>query len=229
MAEPHKPTIRRTKWKGAIDAFDHAITLIREHPKPALIMLAVFGVFGLIDALTWSLLDGSPVAGGISMLLSFIYSLLFILAVPVYGLSLADGKKISLKRAMRGNPKLYFYVIVTYLLFGLYVAASFIAFIIPVIWVAAWFALAIYPVAEKDVTPAEGLRESRRISSNHKGKVWGVIGVTIVLSIVSGVLYYVPGIGIVLSTVASGATTIVSSVAFALLYRWLQGRHSHVK
>jgi hypothetical protein len=61
-------------------------------------------------------------------------------------------------------------------------------------------------------------KESKRLARNHKAKVWGAVGVTVLYGIIATLFAVIPYIG----SIALAFVTLLSWGAFAILYRWLQ-------
>jgi hypothetical protein len=203
------------EWPGALNAYSDTLERLKKNNKPALLFLGV-----TLAASVFSLLlqpDVSPREREYVNYADLMY-FVFLLAVPTYALAVADNKLISAKQAMRFSFMKFFSLIIAFILTGLIVGVSVLLFIIPAIWTIAWLYLAAYAVVDKDLGPINALKESKRLAAEHKGKVWGVIGVGLLVSIGAGVLGFIPLVG----DVAAMAATLWAAASAALLYRWLQ-------
>jgi uncharacterized membrane protein len=203
------------KWGGAFNAYSLTLDRMLKNNKPALLILGVTLVLSLIG------LAVQPENNGTNQRY-FVYTdllyFVFLLAVPTYALAIADNKQMTAKEAMRFNFAKYLSVFVAFILTALIVVGSLLLLIIPAIWTIAWFYLTAYAVVDKNLGPIAALKESKRLAAAHKGKVWGLIGVSVVLSIGANVLGYLPLIG----DLAAMAVSLWIATTAALLYRWLQ-------
>jgi hypothetical protein len=100
------------------------------------------------------------------------------------------------------------------LLIGIYVLLGFIAFIVPGLIFIRRYYLAPYVMLDKDLSIREAMKESDRLTKPYSGAVWGLIGVSILLSLTS----ILPLFGWILSFVL----TVSYSVAPALRYQELK-------
>lgn len=210
----------KAAWGGAFDAFGKMFERIKANPQPAVVLLVAYLVVLAIQA---SVAGVRPTEMGDifrAAAVGSVFYLAFLLALPTYALALAQGKVISIGEFMRFNAKKYIAIFVASILYGLAVAGSLLLLIIPAIWVIAWFALYQMAVIDKNLGPVAALKESKRLIRNHIGKVWGIIGVSFLLSIGANILSSVPTIGIWLSAVVSFAVSLLATAAMASLYRW---------
>lgn len=217
---------QKAAWNGAFNAFGKAWELVRANPEPALVVVGASLVLAVIQMSTSGVVVESLHDARRMGSWQLLFTLLFLLAIPTYALALASGKKLSISEFMRFDAKKYFALLGAFILYGLAVAGSLLLLIIPAIWVIAWFAFYQMAIVDKDMGAVEGLKESKRLAKDHKGKVWGIIGVLLLLSIGSGLLAVVPLIGNLLVTAASTTVGLLGAVSLALLYRWVQGHPS---
>jgi hypothetical protein len=210
------------EWTGAYDAFTRAFTQIKANPEPALLYLAVYVIVFFLETV------GPGFGAKDSLLRSGSYEgvayLIFLLAIPTYALALADRKRIGLGDFMRFKARTYFSMLGVTILYGLIVVLSLFALILPAVWTVAWFALCIYLVADKNLGPIQALKESKRLIQNHKSKVWGIIGLTILVAFASSLVLLIPIVGVILGPLLSALSVLLSSAATAMLYRWAQKR-----
>lgn len=209
---------------GAFRAFGEAFRQVRVNPAPAALFLLAYLALGLIELKVIGLGPEYIDLGYFFKLAAFeaAFGLVFLLAVPVYALALADRKSISLGTFMRFNARKYIALLIAGVLYGLAVIGSFLIFIIPAIWVIAWFAAYEMAVIDKNMGPVQALKESKRLLRRHKGKVWGLIGVSFLLAIPVSLLQWVPVVGTQLAAVISQLVVILTTATAALLYRWAQ-------
>ncbi|MDQ3152181.1 MAG: hypothetical protein M3R63_10835 [Actinomycetota bacterium] len=210
-------------WPGAFAAYRTALRQIKKNPGPALLFIGVYALFSVI----------SSIAQGGKLYADPAYApyedaaiLIFLLALPVYGLALADGRKIHTAEFMRFNASKYFSISVAVILYCFIVGLSLLLLIIPVIWTAAWYAFEVYPIADRGTGPVAALKRSKQLAERHKAKVWRLIGVGILVSILVSLpalaLANVPYVGGIASVFAMASYIAITSVSGAILYRWLE-------
>jgi uncharacterized membrane protein len=137
--------------------------------------------------------------------------------LQVLELRTANGKKPTLGelwlQTKKYGPRLFGLGFVV----GLYVLLGFIMLIVPgLIFIRRYF-LSAYVLMDQDVSISEAMKISAEMTKPYSGSIWGIIGVSILLSL-TGVI---PVIGWVISLVLSA----LYSVAPALRYYELKGMH----
>ncbi|MDQ4031353.1 MAG: hypothetical protein M3332_03415 [Actinomycetota bacterium] len=212
---PAAPANAEGQWPGAFTAFAGAFDQLKKNPQPALLFLGVYAVLAIISSVGQD--DVSYFSTERWNYEDILY-LVFLLALPVYGFALADRKVISLSEFMRFDATKYFTLLGALLLFALVIFGSALLLLVPLIWTVAWFSLIPYAVVDKGTGVIGAFKESKRLARNHKAKVWGAIGVTVLYSIIATLFAVIPYIG----SVAIAFVTLLSWGAFAILYRWLQ-------
>jgi hypothetical protein len=200
-------------WAGAFAAYGRVFDQIKKNPGPAWLFV---GTYVLFSSVSTFFQDGTAYPNHAPY--EDIAYFIFLLAIPVYGLALADRKRISLGEFMRLDLMRYLSLFAASILYVLIVGGSLLLLIVPAIWTIAWFFVTPYVVVDQGKGPIKSLKASKRLAQNHKGKVWGIIGVSILLMIPAAVFQYIPFIGIA----ASAFVTVLSTGAAASLYRWLQ-------
>ena len=214
MTKKQETEVATSTWPGAFNAFEKAFNAVISNPQPAALFLVVYMVLAIISSN-----DKDPV------MLTSLAQFIFLLAVVLYSLALADGKQLTIKSFMQVDVKKYIFLLLTGILSMLIVGVSLLLFIVPVVWALAWIFCSGYLVVDKGLSPVDAIKESKRLAQNHKGKVWGLIGVTFLAGVAIGIIGAIP-YGGYLATFAMGVLTLVCSVAGAMLYRWLQKNDS---
>lgn len=217
--QPEQPKVASAKnWKGAFDAYDVAFNAIKKSPKFILI-LTVAAIVGYALSV---LIQGQPEAGRIQWPLEYVLLAPILLVMPVYSLAVADGKNPSFSSLYRRPLRTFVSLILAAVLAEILTVLSLALFIIPAIWTIAWFSFANLVVMDKNMGPIKALKESKRLAQDHIGKVWGLIGVSLLLGLAAGVIGAVPLTGPYISAALTLVFTLWASVATAVLYRWLQ-------
>lgn len=203
------------EWPGAFAIFEKAFKQISGNLHPVLVFVGIYTVLSIVSLIIQGK-SGYNQKGYVpyaDVLLVF-----FILPITVYALALADKKKLSVVEFMHIDFKKLLILITTSLLATLLIALSFVALVFPVIWVGAWLSLVAFPVVDTGMSPIRALKESKRLTQDHKGIVWGVIGVTLLVSMLMAIIGSIPYLGVA----AAAFSNVWTSVAMAHLYRWLQ-------
>ncbi len=203
------------EWPGAFAVFDTSFKQITANLRPVLLFVGVYTVLSII-----SLSIQGKSSYGEKGYVSYADALfiLFVLPVTTYALAAADKKKLSVSEFMQIDFRKLVMLLATSLLASIAILLSALALIVPVIWTAAWFAVVVFPVAEKGMTPVKALKESKRLTQDHKRIVWGVIGVMVLVSVLMAIIGSIPYIG----AGAIAFSSVWTTVATAHLYRWLQ-------
>lgn len=214
----------KAAWGGAFDAFGKMWERIRTNPQPTVVLVVVYVALALVQVGRYGY--EAVKSGESTGVFGFdaLYFLLFLLALPTYALALAKGKVITVSEFLQFNAKRYFTLLGASILVTLAAMGSLLLFIIPAIWVIAWFAVFQMAILDKNLGVIESLKESKRLAKDHKGKVWGVIGATVLFTIGASLLIVVPVVGFWLGIVASSLITVLSSAVLASLYLWLKAQ-----
>lgn len=211
-------------WMGAFKAYDAAFKQLQANPAPAVLFIVAYSALKLVEMGTIGL---GPEHTDLSYFLKYmafesVFGLVFLLALPVYGLALADRKPISVSDFLRPDARKYFALFVAGALYALAVLGSLLLLIIPAIWVIAWFVLYEMVIVDKNMGPVQALKESKKLLFKHKGKVWGLVGVSVLLTFPASLLQLLPVVGAVLSSAAAQFVAVLGVVTTGLLYRWAQ-------
>jgi hypothetical protein len=205
-------------WPGAFIALGQIFGQLKKNPEPAYVFVGTYTVLAFISQAANGFATPMEMKGGGVASLESLTSLIFLLALPVYTLALADRKTITVNQFIAFDLTKYLTIIGATLLTVLIVFISAIPLLIPLIWVVPWLSLSSYVIVDKNVGVIDSLKESKRLAQDHKSKVWGIIGMTIGLAIIGSIFSFIPLVGpIVAATIG-----LLSAGLLASLYRWLQ-------
>jgi hypothetical protein len=218
-SSPNNKTVQSKDgaWPGAFAVCGQIFQQIKKNPAPAVFFVVTYIVFSIISSLAQG--KGYGTAGYHDY--QDLLQLVFLLAIPTYGLALADRRSISVNQVMEFDPRRFVALFLATILYVLAIFFSIILLIAPVIWAVGWFSLYEFPVVEHGSNAIEALKESKRLAYDHKGKVWGIVGAVIVLSLPEAILLLIPVVQYI-SFGYSMLIGVVSSGVFAALYRHLQ-------
>lgn len=209
-------------WQGAFRAYGTALNRMFDNPLPLIAFTSVYFVVGVISRLT----QGEYSYYSEKYLpLEEIVVLLFLLALFKYGLALADNKKVSIGDCLKFNLRSYIAILIATVLYIFIVFFSLLLLVLPLIWTIAWFYLFAYPISEKGLGPIRALKYSKQICSKNKSKVWGVVGVSLLLVVPAALISFIP----FMSPIVNGIITFWTITAGAILYRWLEAQNLAAK
>ena len=215
----------KTEWPGAFETFEQAFRAIPRNLRPLLYYLGVLLACQIvIIAVTGKLPAGgyhihSRGQDGAGVLISLV-SLVLLPYLARYELSLAKGKAVRASELLKPDFRLYVDLILALILGGLVMIGGALPLLIPLIWVIPAVSLLIFVVVDQDMGPWIALKESFRLSQDNKSKIWGMLGVSLLLAVVGSIVNIIPVVGLL----ASAAIGVVSQVALARLYFWLRAR-----
>lgn len=203
-------------WGGGLNAIKQAYAGIMANPVPAGIYVGVAFVVGILFSLGQTH-SGTAVnytsAGWLGLV-----SLIFIRALILYSLSVADKKPLSVSQFFAIDVKQFISLILAYISVSIVLLITAIPILIPWIWVLPWLAFTGYALVDKDLAPFAAMGESRRLASNHKGKFWGVVGWMILISIAGAIVGVIPYVRLLVQP----AIYVLEFATIAILYRYLQ-------
>lgn len=150
---------------------------------------------------------------GVGIGIGLLFGILSIIAnLMIYALNLesAKGKKPGIGELWTVIKKYGFRLFFLTIVVGTVVILGFIALIVPGLIFLRRYFLAPYAMLDKDLSIGEAMKESARLSKPHSGSIWGLIGVSFVLSL--------PGVIPVFGWAVSFVLTSLYTVAPALRY-----------
>ena len=151
----------KSSWPGAFAAYSAVFEQIKKNPAPAMLFIGVSLAASLVSLVAQG--HTSYVDSG-HQSYEDIVTLIFFLVLTVYGLALADRRRISLGEFVRFNARKYFILLVVAVLAVLAVGVSLLLLIVPAIWVIAWVSFSNYAAVDKNMGPIQALKESKRLA-----------------------------------------------------------------
>lgn len=219
MAEKVATTKDTKSWMGAFEAYSVALGRIRQNLQPYWAFAGIYLVVALISAA----IQGGKTGEGYTSY-ETIVTILLLVSIPLYGLAVADKRSMSVNEFFKPRPKLFFILIAVVVLNALIAGISLLLLIFPIIWTLAWFYMTTFVAVDKGQGPIAALKQSKQLAQNHKAKVWGIVGVGILLNIgVSIFSGFLPGYAkVIFESFAVTFLLLWIDAASALLYRHLQ-------
>lgn len=151
----------------------------------------------------------------LAFVIEIIYDLVSVLVsstVFYAALKSVRGVKISVSEVYSDVLEKWFNLIITSIICGVLVLISIVLLVIPVFFIAPRLVLAIYYVLDQNKSPVEAVQASWENTRGNVGKIYGLIGLTILI-----ILPSITIIGI-LATIYFG---FMFCAAYAILYCWI--------
>jgi hypothetical protein len=129
-------------------------------------------------------------------------------------LSGVRGKRLELDEVLKQAWPFTLYMIALVLMLYVTAVVTFVLLIVPFFIVMPRLSLAPYLLIDKKVNPGEAFKQSWELTRGNVGKVWGIIGVSLLM-----ILPVITIVGILLTIYL----LIMYSAAYAVLYVYLSG------
>ncbi len=156
---------------------------------------AIVGQFTLIFLCYFILAAGFERIFFLNLLVMMVYTFV----ITVFGLSYVNKGRFHFDDLLHYfTLKRFCYFFATMFLYGLAVIGGMILLIIPGMIVAVMLGYAKYEILEKDISPIEALKSSRRITKGYRWKIFwlmfvsGILVLLGVLCLLVGTLFFVP-------------------------------------
>jgi hypothetical protein len=121
-------------------------------------------------------------------LIAWLLSIWVSLALMVAFLTGAKGKQIDAWEALRQGGQVYWNGLLTGIMVALLCVVSFLLFIVPFLFVAPRLTLALYFVLDKRLDPIAAIKASWHATDGNVGKIYGIVGVTVLFALLCLVL-----------------------------------------
>ena len=181
----------QTVWPGAFGAFKYSKSAVMLALKPLLILL--LSSTALTSILYYPVISNSSKIGTAnqvtlplgSVIILNITSILVAIIIVVLLLNATQGKKIKLTDAVKStlSPKLLINYTFCNIIVGAFLIASAFLLFIPVLFWGPRLALTLYYLIDQKMNCLDAISASWKATKGNVGKVWGIIGVYIVISL----------------------------------------------
>lgn len=162
------------------------------------VALTLFGgLDGRVEPITTFELRHS--VGAILLVLSIIWALLAMPAFIYLQVEAIKGNMPSIMDCYRKGLRYLLPLIGMYILSTLLIVVGLIALIIPGLFLIRGFLLSPYYLVGKNLGPVEALKQSYQDSRKVSAYIWGVIGVTLLFSLMGSLFGLIPVVGTLLS------------------------------
>jgi hypothetical protein len=155
-------------------------------------------------------------------LLSFLLTLIFLVAYYRYSLRVAGDKPVTIKEAFASPAVNYFRILGAGILVAGLCLVSVIGLFIPLIWFLPWTAFMPFAIVDENVGVMSSFNTSKALASHHKGEFWGIVGMTIVYLLPFIVMSFLPYFWVV-GDIFIAWIGLAFNIALARLYLYLKG------
>jgi hypothetical protein len=179
-----------TEWPGAFGIYKYSKQAIMRNINTFIVLIVISTIINLLS----NTIGGSKpslllfIATVISALLSVVISIA-LLVVYLAGIS---NKQISVSEALNGISKYFVNYVVASIVAGAAALASFILFIIPAFFVIPRLVFTPFLVIDKNLGALDAVQTSWNMSKGHVGKVYGILGATIAMSLLALTIIGIP-------------------------------------
>ncbi len=178
-----------------------------------------------IDWASYIEIGDSMALGVFVVAISVVVVILFLLALAVLQVRVSAGLTPTISQIFNDAIKFGLRLIGLFVLSSIIITIGAILFIIPGFIAIGLLALSPYILIDKDVGVIEAMKRSYALGKAHFWKVWGALGVLILVAIGTNFISYFPVIGPIVGTLVS----IAFSLVIVLRYRELNALKSTSK
>lgn len=225
--EPHKDTVTEavpSVWPGAFKVYAASKEAMMYNIKTVVWLIVLSFVVSIAAnvvspnqfyATDTTVASTSSASGMLINIVSQLLSILLSAAMIYAIIAGVKRQKMSLNESLEAGLKKFLPIIGQSLLLGLIALGSILLFIVPVFFIMPRLALAQYYLLEGNMGVTDSITASWRATKGNVGKVWGIIGVNLLIALLCITIIGIP------FAVYFG---IMYSAAEVILYFWLKGR-----
>ena len=181
MKETNTTSAAPAEWPGAFGIYKTSRDAIRYNLGTVLLLAILLMAASIALDTLLSTLFGKRFADSFGQLISYALSTYFTIALTYAYLVSARHKKIDLKAAFAAAPPLFWRMFFLNLLTIITVFAGLILLIVPGIIFGLRLALAPYYLVDQNLGIMEAYKASWHGTKGHLGKLWGIIGVSLLM------------------------------------------------
>jgi hypothetical protein len=197
-----------SQWPGGFGLYKYSAEAVKKVILPLVVIYVIYAVATiLIDSLTRDTI-GNQLSSIVGLILALPFAITYLAGVR--------GKSVTVSEAFSHPLELYLKLIANQIVVTFIVIASIIALIVPFFFIAPRLALAGYFQADNpEMDPIQAIKASWNQTNGHVGKVYGIVGVNILMALLCITIIGIP-VAIYL--------LVMYSAAFAVLYRYITKR-----
>ena len=204
VAEPSQQSVP-SSWPGAFGVFKFSKEAVKRNLVPIILFYLASVVLANIVSM---FIKNEP----INQTISFVISSLFTAAIVFVEISGVRGKRVELAEGFQVGLRYTLKTIGLLILLAVSYIVSFLLLIIPFFFVFPRLVLAPYFLVDKDLGIIEAYKASWEATKGNAGKVWGIVGASILMA-----LLFITIVGIPVAIYL----LLMYSAAFAVLYEFL--------
>jgi hypothetical protein len=190
-------------WPGGFGAYKHSKQAVR-------IGIATLAVLWLIAIVLYFALD--LLLKDVGGFISYLVGPLWTVATTLVFISAVRGKRLSVGEALNESVSYWLKAIGLSILTTLSIMASFVLLIVPFFFVFPRLTLAYYFLVDKNMGVMDAYKASWNATKGNVGKVYGIIGASIAMALLSITIIGIP---------FSVYFLVMYSAAYAVLYEYL--------
>jgi uncharacterized membrane protein len=192
-------------WGGAFDAYKYSKAAVMKNIGPVIVLLLISAFAG---GLVSALLKGNQFGSIFNLLVA---SFTVPASAYVY-LEGVRGKEVEIGEAFNKGVQYYFRTLLLHILVGLTLVVSLLLLVIPFFFVLPRVVLSYYFMVDQDMGVMDAYKASWDATKGNSMKVWGIIGVNILMALLMITIIGIPFAIYFL---------VMYSAAYAVLYVYL--------
>lgn len=216
-----KPVVTETvpkTWPGAFGVYPHSKLAVMTNLGTLIWLIVLSGVASLLPNLFASKNgEWNPLYAAMQVL-SIVLSILLTGAMTYLMIQNIKKKKVDVNEALSAGVAKFVPLFVQCVVLAVLLMISLLLFVIPFFFVLPRVFLAPYYLFDRDLSPIDAIKASWEETAGHASKVWGIIGVNILIALLVATI-----IGIPLAIYFG----VLYNAAEAVLYFWRKN-HGHV-
>lgn len=193
-----------TGWPGAFGLFKYSKAAVSVN----LIAILIIWLFQFVIVTVVGLIDNESIASSIQLVVGVFVQAALVLTY----LASVRGKKVSAGEKLSQGSQFFVQLLLLQLLVALSVFIGLLLFIVPGIILLTRLFVAEYYLIDKNMGAVEAYKASLAATKGNTGKVWGIFGATLLMSLIAITIIGIP-VAIYL--------VLMYSAANALLYQYL--------
>jgi hypothetical protein len=173
-AQPAAAAAQPASWPGAFGAFKPSKTAVMLNLMPILVMILVlFGVSIIVQMLTDNMVIDNVLATLVSSFATGALTFAYLESVR--------GRKVSHNETFAAGVKYFVNIFVASILTLILLGISLVLLIVPFFFVLPRLFLVDYFIVDKNMGAIESIKASWAATKGHSLKVWGIIGVSVLM------------------------------------------------
>jgi hypothetical protein len=169
------------QWPGAFGIYKISKDAMLRNFDTLIRLAIIFGFFYLFDYIVTGTARHHAVANVLESIIFDMVAIFISSIIILATIRSVEGEKISVGNVFSAVYDRVFNVILTGILVGIISLLSLVLFIVPAFFVIPRIYLSLYFVVDKNMSPIEAVKASWEATEGHVGKVFGILGVNILI------------------------------------------------